>query len=875
MGKHELRKKDAIKFVRSMGAARQAQDVEKAVETATMGLLQSYFRRKYPKATVTGSYPYNTDGLVSVTSDEMTFSVLVEAKRDMEFSQRVSDIPRVVAQVIYYLRSFITDGATLPKVFVCVDLDEIFTVPSATVSHYALDPKYDWSLAPSSAGDTSSLLYQDLLKDKALNGIFVHQINEDFDVAEFCEDLNNKAILREPIKIPVVAKSLQRVFDNFITTCLGNATFNLSSQRQREIFIRSLKGDAQVFPHPKKKNTLVIDGEEISGIDVRRYEAFWMQYSSDYSLAELDQITAMGDTLIEESERRFSGDFWTPQHWVDQANRVIEESLGKDWRDKYVVWDPACGSLNLTREGKFKNLFASTLFQSELSIAEEYNANSTKFQYDFLNDDVDVLHRDNPTREQIMEWVRADNSLLKIPRPLLEALNANAPIVFFANPPYAQSGSGTGKSKTGVTDTRIRALMDELGGARTELYTQFLYRIQKLAELFEYTNDFHIFFFTGATFLTGDKFRRFREGFFSLYEQKDGFMLNAGEFHGTSNNWGIIFSHFALNPGVNQDSFHYEVLQSDKSLNISRIAQWDTVVIPNNDRIKALVPVAKGAKINDAPLTQNGFTPPSTATRRGVSREGQIGYLAQDASRISGCEKYTSIYTTSVARGNGIIITRDNAEEAAVVFSVCRALYDDIESKGQAWIHWTDIIRKPDATLMENREFIADCMILSLFERKARQSSLRNYHYDGKTYDIPNEFFWLSHDHIQKLAEDTKQREIEGDLRGSNDRFVYTWIKDNENSFSKEASTLLDTATNILEKSFADRTTYHNDPARTEQNLIAWDAGWEQIRRMCFSNIRINDDYLDLRPGFDEAVAALKAKIVADYKLQSISKNLW
>ena len=73
--------------------------------------------------------------------------------------------------------------------------------------------------------------------------------------------------------------------------------------------------------------------------------------------------------LLVENERRFSGDFWTPPRWVDKAHEYIEAALGDNWKQDYVVIDPACGTLNLTRDYLFEELYSSTLFQEELDIA--------------------------------------------------------------------------------------------------------------------------------------------------------------------------------------------------------------------------------------------------------------------------------------------------------------------------------------------------------------------------------------------------------------------------------------------------------------------------------------------------------------------------
>ena len=62
---------------------------------------------------------------------------------------------------------------------------------------------------------------------------------------------------------------------------------------------------------------------------------------------------------------------------------MLENELGEDWKDEFVVWDNCWGTGNLTRDYRFNELYCSTLFQSELNIGDKYNNEAIKFQFDF------------------------------------------------------------------------------------------------------------------------------------------------------------------------------------------------------------------------------------------------------------------------------------------------------------------------------------------------------------------------------------------------------------------------------------------------------------------------------------------------------------
>lgn len=75
------------------------------------------------------------------------------------------------------------------------------------------------------------------------------------------------------------------------------------------------------------------------------------------------------DETIEERKRREEGAYYTPKPWVDHTHKHIANALGDDWREKYVVVDPAAGTQNLTRDYEFRELYSMTLNQEDINIA--------------------------------------------------------------------------------------------------------------------------------------------------------------------------------------------------------------------------------------------------------------------------------------------------------------------------------------------------------------------------------------------------------------------------------------------------------------------------------------------------------------------------
>ena len=95
------------------------------------------------------------------------------------------------------------------------------------------------------------------------------------------------------------------------------------------------------------------------------------------------------DHLPENKKKRDEGTFYTPAVFADYAHKLLENKFGSDWKDRYVVWDNCCGTKNLTKGHAFKELYCSTLEDSELVEGAEFNPEAASFRFDFLNDPLD------------------------------------------------------------------------------------------------------------------------------------------------------------------------------------------------------------------------------------------------------------------------------------------------------------------------------------------------------------------------------------------------------------------------------------------------------------------------------------------------------
>ena len=151
-----------------------------------------------------------------------------------------------------------------------------------------------------------------------------------------------------------------------------------------------------------------------------------------------------------------------------------------------MVWDPAWGTGNLTRDYRFKELYCSTLNQSDIDTANQmgYNLEAVKFQFDFLNDPDE-----------------------KLPQGLINAIKDGREIIVLMNPPYGTSSTSVNVKKIGTSDSIINGLMKEnqMGKGSQQMYNQFLFRL---------CNNFgnvNICMFCPPLYLTGPSNNKVRE----------------------------------------------------------------------------------------------------------------------------------------------------------------------------------------------------------------------------------------------------------------------------------------------------------------------------------------------------------------------------
>lgn len=401
------------------------------------------------------------------------------------------------------------------------------------------------------------------------------------------------------------------------------------------------------------------------------YRRFWSIYDRPPRKEFWNYIIERRDLLVPQDVRERKGSFFTPQKWVELSQKYLEDVLGENWQDEYYIWDCCAGTGNLLAGLTNKyNVWASTLDKADVDVMKDRIKNGANlleshvFQMDFLNDDF------------------AD----KCPEGLLEILNnpqKRKKLVIYINPPYAEAGSGQGRSfkdKVATTNKTYEKYKDIIGKASNELFAQFFIRIW--AEI----PGCYLAEFSTLKILQASNFAVFRSVFQAKLEKM--FAVPADTFDNVKGQFPIGFMIWnTAKKGI------IKKIEADIYDRISQpIQSKNFYVYKKEDKL-----------INE---WLNFYK----------TKKCFVGVLMGDAPDYQN-NKYVSIQNTIGKRhGKYFYIDEDNLQISTTYLAVRHCIEVN-------WLNDRDQFLYPNDGWKEDMEFQADCLAFTLFHGQNRISS--------------------------------------------------------------------------------------------------------------------------------------------------------
>jgi hypothetical protein len=717
--------------------------------------------------------------------DIQTKEIWFEAKD----TDRVSTYA-MFTQLMHYVQQALNKGEYVPPFLCVIDTKKAAIMKSEDVLPFLAKKTIKWGKSASS------------YTQEALDAISAHigthfvsfkiETHEDEFISTIKEAIKNGDIIRTQI----TPDNLKQVFDKWVVM-VGREIKGVNEEDYALLFFADIMHDGTTSTHDYLTAALMhknaapvfsLEGKVYELGNKEGYRQFWAIYHKPPKAEYRNYLLERRDSLIPLDERSFKGAYYTPLAVVDKAYDKLTETLGKNWQKEYIVWDMCCGVGNLeVKHSNPRNIYMSTLDQADVDVmkATKTCVAATRFQYDYLNDDIN-------------DFGQIDYTLTnKVPDGLRKAITEGKKILVLINPPYAESGDTLGsEAKTNVATTRIGDNMKEYGYAKRELFVQFVVRIAK--EIPTAT----LGMFSTLKYVNASNFEIFRQYWNAKY--LGGFVVHSKAFDGLNGNFPIAFLVWETNQKSKKKFTITEITTEVLDKKAKPIGEKKFQTFSSESLLSNWIDRPKANKVDIIPL-KNTVTP-ATASKdlRGTKwANDAIGCLIIKGPDIQNASTQ-AILSSGYGSAGTIFVTTTNLWQIAIVFAV-RLLVKP------TWLNNGDQFLQPSEPLSD--EFKNDCLIWMLFNGKNLTASANDLEWNGKKWSIINHFIPFT------------EIEVNAPDRFESD-FMVQYLSNKK--ISEESQLVLVEGKKLWQEYFA-----HTDvrTVRDELKLNRADVGWYQIRK--------------------------------------------
>jgi hypothetical protein len=754
-----------------------------------------------------------TKGLVDIQTKEMWF----EAKDTGKISSYA-----MFTQLLHYVQVALNKGETVPPFLAVIDTEKAAIMKAADVLPFLEKKTIKWGKS------ASQYTPEALAEISAHIGTYFVAFKLSTHEEEFIEAAKSAIKTGDIIRTQITPNNLKQVFDKWVAM-IGLEIKGVDADDYALLFFADIMSDGTVSTHKNLPAELLHKNDEpVFSLNEKLYELgsregyrrFWAIYHRPPKAEYRDYLLERRDSLIPIDERSFKGAFYTPLAVVDKAYDLLAETLGTDWQKEYIVWDMCCGVGNLeVKHSNPRNIFMSTLDQADIDVmkATKTCVAAERFQYDFLNDDVD-------------DFGNIDYSITnKVPKALQEAIKDGKKILVLINPPYAEATNSDNvaaestDSKTGVSKTRIGAIMNNsnYGYAARELFVQFMARIAK--EMPTAT----LAMFSTLKYVNAPNFEQFRMHWSGDF--LNGFVVHSRAFDGINGDFPIGFLIWSTDQSIRKPITEITVSALDRKA--QPVGEKRFFNLPVSTYLNAWIRRLKTDTVN-IPL-KNAVVPQNNKAKVSTWVSSAIGYFWCNANDMQQANQ-TALLSSVFSAGNGYYVVSENLWQVAIVFSVRRLIKP-------TWLNDRDQFLQPTGPLTD--EFKNDCLIWMLFNGSNLTAGAADLTWSDQNWNLVNHFIPFT----------------EAEL-GSPDRFESDFMVQymNGKALSPESQAVLEAGKNIWKAYFSD-TDVH--AVRDELKLNRPDVGWYQVRT-ALKKRNDSGDYLPIDfKDFELAYEALGEKL--------------
>ena len=757
--------------------------------------------------------------------DIQTKEIWFEAKQNAKLSTYA-----MFTQLMHYVQQALDKGEYIPPFLCVIDTQKAAIMKSADVIPFLAKRTIKWG--KSASGYTQEAL------DAVSAHIGTHFVSFKIETheEEFINTIKNAIKNGDIIRTQITPDNLKQVFDKWVVM-IGHEIKGVAEEDYALLFFADIMSDGTVSTHENlpaslmhkdKAPVFLLEGKVYELSNKEGYRQFWTIYHRPPKAEYRNYLLERRDSLIPIDERSFKGAYYTPLNVVDKAYDKLAETLGNNWQKEYIVWDMCCGVGNLeVKHSNPRNIYMSTLDNADVDVmkATKTCVSATRFQYDYLNDDIN-------------DFGQIDYTLTnKVPESLRKAIADGKKILVLMNPPYAEAGNSSNTSlsiqgqdtttNSGVAKTKYAVTaMSEYGKASNELFTQFLARISKEIPTAS------IAMFSKLKYVNAPNFEKFRQVWNAEYA--GGFVVHSKAFDGLSGNFPIGFLVWRTNHNIKNKIEIDEIVTDVLDKDANPIGEKRFYNIPSQHFLTNWVDRIRTDGTNLIPL-KNTISPSSNKAKPNWLKNA-VGYLIADANDMQQAGQGTLLLSgaNGVGHKGGFFITKENLWQAAIVFSVRRLVKP-------SWLNDRDQFLQPTEPLTD--EFKNDCLIWMLFNGSNLTASANDLEWNGKKWSIVNHFIPFS------------EEEVNSPDRFESD-FMVQYLKDK--TLSAEAQAVLQKGKELWQAYFSQTDVR---AVRDELKLNRADVGWYQVRKALQARNASGDFPPVSFKAFEEAYKTLSEKL--------------
>ena len=754
--------------------------------------------------------------------DIQTKEIWFEAKQNAKLSTYA-----MFTQLMHYVQQALDKGEYIPPFLCVIDTQKAAIMKSADVIPFLEKRTIKWG--KSASGYTQEAL------DAVSAHIGTHFVSFKIETheEEFINTIKNAIKNGDIIRTQITPDNLKQVFDKWVVM-IGHEIKGVAEEDYALLFFADIMSDGTVSTHENlpaslmhkdKAPVFLLEGKVYELSNKEGYRQFWTIYHRPPKAEYRNYLLERRDSLIPIDERSFKGAYYTPLIVVDKAYDKLAETLGNNWQKEYIVWDMCCGVGNLeVKHSNPRNIYMSTLDNADVDVmkATKTCVAATRFQYDYLNDDIN-------------DFGQIDYTLTnKVPESLRKAIAEGKKILVLMNPPYAEAASSTSTSnnedsstKDGVSKTKIsQTLMNNYGWATRELFTQFVVRISN--ELPTAT----LAMFSKLKYVNAPNFDDFRLNWNANY--LGGFIVHSKVFDGLKGNFPIGFLIWATNQNAKKKQPIDEIVTEVLDKNCQPIGEKLFYNVPNEKLLGNWLVRPKANKTEVVPL-KNALRPATTTKDlRGTKwSDNAIGCMFCQGSDMQHAGQ-TALLSSGFSSAGSFFVNPDNLWQAAIIFAVRKVIT-------QTWINDRDQFLQPTEPLTD--EFKNDCLIWMLFNGSNLTASANDLEWNGKKWSIVNHFIPFT------------EEEVNSHDRFESD-FMVQYLKDK--TFSAEANAVLQKGKELWQAYFSQTDVR---AVRDELKLNRADVGWYQVRKALQARNASGDFPPVSFKAFEEAYKTLSEKL--------------